>query len=491
MRHIKSGSKAWGRRGVFAGLTGLALALAGCTGSEDTSSANPAAITINSPAQIAQMSAEDYNDNVNGLITGQTLEHWIDDWENNRPVGISGRLVILQVTTGPEGAEYISPKPAEGVLTYRLDTNRLTQVRSNGVIETIEMVPEGSQVDAFLQDYNIDPRSDMVVCAMASGNFFATMLQGRCWYLFRYWGASKTNLAMLNGAAARPEVMDSTYLSGTATCDEHLMVTQNNPNCLPRNGRVSVRDLPEDNTSMMASLEDVIAVAEGRRDAFLWDARSATEYTAVQGLAPPAGKYLGIDFRNNASMQGHPRNAVLLPYANLLTSDGTFRYKDKATLAAFMNGETVDGASFQRLEAGSLIDLGVGNAYRSGQTVITYCETTYRAMITGFASIAILGLPNQFYDGAMVEWNSLSGGVQDRFGSFILPANSPWRTDLETRSVWEYNTPPAIDPRTIQDPFAARTNAVVAADRAYRLGAAPGAGSGNGGIVLPVNPCGG
>lgn len=485
MRRVTSGSRVWGSRGAVAALAALGLALAGCSGSEDTSSANPAAVPQNSPAQIAQVSADDYNDNVNGLITGQTLQHWIDDWENNRPAGVNGRLIILQVSTGPAEREYITPKPMEGVLTYRIDTARQTQVRSNGVIETIQMVPDGNQMDALLQDYNIDPRNDMVVCTMISGNFSTAMAQGRCWYMFRYWGTAKTNLAILNGLASREEVMDQDYLGSTATCDEHLMVTADAPNCLPRNGRASVRDLPEDNTSMLASVEDVIAVAEGRSDAFLWDARSQTEYTAEVRANGT------IDFRNSASMQGHPRGAVLLPYANLLMTDGTLRYKPKADLWAYMNGEEVDGAKFEQYDAGSLIALGdMGTAYRQGQTVITYCETTFRAMITGFASAAILGLPNRFYDGAMVEWNSLSGAVQDKYGSFILPADSPWRTDLVTRSHWEYNTSENINPRTIQDPYAARTNAVTAADRAYRLGLSDTGGD-NGGVAPPANPCGG
>ncbi|MFW5451980.1 sulfurtransferase [Thioalkalivibrio sulfidiphilus] len=501
MRQVTGNSALARARDSVALAAVLGFALAGCTGGEDTSAANPAAVTINTPAQIAQVSSDDYNDNVNGLITGQTLQHWIDDWENNKPAGVNGRLIILQFANfsepqntpedpafiPPEDRLYITPKPLEGVLSYQVDSNRLTQVRSNGVIETVQMVPDGNQVDAFLRDYAIDPRNDMVVCAMNRGNFSTAMTQGRCWYMFRYWGTPKTNLAILNGVASQSVVMDQNYLSSNVTCDEVL----NGTSCLPRNGRVSVRDLPEDNTSMLASIEDVIDVVEGRKDAFVWDARTANEYTAVQELAPPSGKYLGIDFRNSAPMQGHPEGAVLLPYGNLLTDGTTLRYKPKADILAYMNGELVDGAQFTRYDAGSLIPLGVGGAYRPGQTVITYCETTFRAMITGFASAAILGLPNRFYDGAMVEWNSLAGGVQDKFGSFILPADSPWRTDIQSRSNWEYNTPSAIDSRTIDDPYASRTNAVTAADRAYRLGVGGNGGNGGGGVAPPANPCGG
>ncbi len=475
--------------GTVTALAALGLLLTGCGGGESSSSANPAVQTVNSPAQIARESADNYHDNVNGLITGQTLMRWIDDWQNNRPDGIDGRLVILQVTQGTEGNEYITPKPQEGVLTYRIDDNRLTQVRSNGVIETVQMVPDGPSVDSILKDYNLDPRNDMIVWVVADGGFGNLMRQGRGWYMMRYWGTPHDNLALLNGLAVHDAVMDQSYLGSVATCDELV----SNGNCLPRNGTVSVRDLPEDNISLQATVEDVIRVADGHDDAFIWDARSQNEYTAWTGVRD--GRHRGIDFRNNASMQGHPNGAVVLPYANMLMSDGTLRYKPKDQLWAYMNGEQVDGAMFERYEAGSLIPVGPGNAYQAGQDSITYCETTFRAMITGFATAAILGLPNRFYDGAMVEWNSLSGGVQDKFGSFILPADSPWRTDLPMRSHFEYNTPAAIDSRDIQDAYADRTNAVVSADRNYRMniggGAGGGAGGDDGGVAPPANPCGG
>jgi hypothetical protein len=90
----------WGSRGAVAALAALGLALAGCSGSEDTSSTQ---VQVNTPLQIAQESADDYNDNVNGLITGKTLSRWLSDWENERPAGVTGRLIILQQGDGSGG----------------------------------------------------------------------------------------------------------------------------------------------------------------------------------------------------------------------------------------------------------------------------------------------------------------------------------------------------------------------------------------------------
>ncbi|MBZ0070885.1 MAG: sulfurtransferase [Gammaproteobacteria bacterium] len=439
-------------------------------------------MVINTPAQIAQVSADNYDDNVNGLITGTTLKRWIDNWEVNRPAGITGRLIILQVNNGPAGSEYITPNPAGGVLTYSVPGSRLTMDRSNGVTTTRSMVPDGTTMDAFLSDYGIDPTRDMLVCAMGAGSAGTAMSMGRCWYMLRYWGVVKEHLAQLNGGAANAGTgVMLGYVGPTATCDENTMLgTPPAPNCLPRSGRVSVRSLPQDNTVLQATMSDVIDVVEGRASALLWDARNNAQY-------------LGTGFQNNGSRAGHPNGALLLEHTEMVDAIG--RYKDKATLAAYLNGELPAGATsqFKTDVGGAAVPVGPGNAYRSG-TIITYCETTFRAMLTGTVAGVILGIPTRFYDGAMVEWNAMTH-IQDKFGEFILPVDSPWRTDTLARSVFTLSTA-TIDPRIIDDAYydAPRyrvTNAIIDADKAYKTGATSGGSGGGGGGLLPPSPCGG
>ncbi len=484
-------------------LTAAALLTGGCGGGEDTTTgyvsspgSEPVAIRVNSASEITQISDANYDNNVNGLVTGATLQNWIDDWQNNRPAGITGRLIILQINNGPAGTQYITPKPDQGVLTYSIisDTgpnSRLVMSRSNGVTTTRAMVLDGASMDRFLREYGINPRQDMIVFAMGTGGAFANMQMGRGWYLFRYWGVEATHLAVLNGGASNAAVMNQTYLSDTVNCDENVDTT-----CLPNSGWISVKNLPDDNTILQATLEDVMDVVDGRTNAFIWDARSANEYAAIQNVKQDGSgnntTYLGIDFRNGGSKQGHPLGAVNLSFQNLLiTSDGSFRYKDKTAIQAYLDGQQVDGAEFLYYDAGAVIPVGQGNAYQSGQTIITYCETTYRAMITGIASAVILGLPVRFYDGAMVEWNTLAS-IQDQNSQFILPADSPWRTDTLARSVFTYNTQTAIAPRQIDDPYAVHANKIILADKAYKRGETPAGGGGGGGsVLLPPNPCGG
>lgn len=487
-------------RGVRLGVIGLSIlamaaGLSGCGGGggEDKTSI-ASQIVVNTPASIAQVSADDYDDNVNGLISAATLKRWKDDWVNQRPAGVTGKLVILQVTAGPAGSEYIKPN-GTNVFTYLSPSSEWLQTRSNGVIETQSMVPDGATMDALLKKYNIDPSRDMIVAAMGAGSGSNAMGQGRIWYALRYWGVDRKNLAVLNGG--------NQWLNGNGLGAGDFQATAS---AAPNNGIFSVKSLKVDNTQLQATVQDMMAILPGtdanvKTDGvFIWDARSLGQYAAGQqrenGDAGCALAYCApVDpnnyiwsFQNNGSRQGHPRGAMQLQYTHLLDSAKGYAYRSKAELTALLNGEA--NAAGIGFVDGSFVPVGSGNAYQPGDTIYTYCETTLRAMVTGIASAVILGKPTRFYDGAMVEWNSLSH-LRDSNGSYILPANSPWRTDVVSffKAAENAAPPGTVAPRTIVNPYASNTNAIVNADKAYKTGESSGGGSGGGGA--PSNPCGG
>ena len=474
----------------------VCLALAACGGGggrEDTSSGNVVKIVVNSPQEIAQASADDYNANVNGLITAATLKSWISNWAGNRPAGITGKLIIFQATTGPAGAEYIKPN-GSSVFTYLSPSSEWIQTRTNGVIETQSMVPDGPSMDALLRKYNIDPVNDMIVCAMGTGSNPNAMGQGRCWYALRYWGVDKKNVAVLNGG--------NQWINGNGLAAADFTAT---PSTAPSTGTASVRDIPVDNMALQATFEDLLAVLPASDSnvkddgVFVWDARSIGQYSAGERLetgdsgfaacgaatcAPPAGYDYMRTFQNAGSRQGHPWGTVQLQYTNLLDPTKGFSYRPKATLAAYMAG-SADSAG-RRFVGATYDGLGEGNAYQNGDVIYAYCETTFRAMITGIASGVILGKPTRFYDGAMVEWNSLSH-IQDNTGKYILPADSPWRTDV--KSFFRPATSASlVATRNITNAFAVHANKIILEDKSYKRG---GTGTGptddgpGGG-----NPCG-
>ena len=485
-------------------MAGAVFMLAGCVGGEDTSMARAATTIVNVPAGIAQESADNYDDNENGLITGATLSHWIGDWDNRRPDGVNGRLIILQTAAGGAGAEYIKSIPGK-VHTYEVPSSEWVQTRSNGVTVTSSMVPDGPTMDAFLKKYGIDPVNDMIVCAMGGASNPLAMRQGRCWYMFRYWGVDSKNLALLNGG-------NSWNLSSANMLPTDFSTSASVP---PNNGRSSVKLLPQDNTSLMATIDDMLDIVTPTRGndtlngALIWDARSLSQYSAgearergerevsTDSATACAAAYCGpvadymTTFQGNASRQGHPNGTLQLQYTHMLYQSAAegFRYKNKAELAAYLNGNA-DSNGMQFVDH-TYQPVGIGNAYQPGDTLYMYCETTFRAMITGMVTAVVLGLPTRFYDGAMTEWNSLSN-INTTEGTPILPATSPWRTDLDRVSFFvASNDPSKIEARAVDNAYAVSADAIVQADRAYKGVAAASTGGSGGGVSAPSNPCGG
>lgn len=474
------------------------LFLAACGGERQApADGDPAAaIKVNTPAQIAQESAENYDDNLNGLITGKTLKRWKDNWEQERPAGITGKLVIFQQAQGVAGKRFIKPDN-DNVFTYREAEWR--ESRSNGVIEIEGIVLSGAKVDQLLRRYAIDPRKDLIVCAQGVGGGSNAMNMGRCWYTFRYWGVDSRHLAILDGG--------NDYLSGAWTAADF----SDSASPVINRALASVKDLPADNTALQATFVDLINVLPVvdqnllNDGVFLWDGRSLDQYSA--GESSEAGTPLADytkSFQNGGSRQGHPRGGVQLNWTNLMINGGTGGlFKPKAELRNYLQGGT--DAAGKGFVDGSYQLLGAGNAYQAGDTVYLWCETAARAAVANLVSAVILGLPTRLYDGSMIEWNSLTATV-DKDGNPLLPADSPWRTD--ELSFFKLNQPGNIASRTsegvlprIRDAYAANADAIIKADKAYKQPATGGSGgngnggsnggSGGGGVVLPPNPCGG
>lgn len=484
----------------------LALALQGCSGGGggEDKIAVASSFVVNTPQTLAQESADNYDENVNGLVTGATLKRWKDNWTTERAkLGLTGKLIILQATVGPKDAEYIKPN-GSNVVTYLSPSSEWIQTRDNGVIETQSMVPNGAAMDGLLKKYNIDPVNDMIVVAMGTGSFPNAMGQGRIWYALRYWGFDKKNLALVNGG--------NQWLNGTSMTAADFQAT---PNVAPDNGFHSVKSLKVDNTQLQATVEDMIRVltptdTNNKGDGVLiWDARSMAQYSAgeklelgedtntdVAGTQACASAYCNPVnsavyqqfFQNGGSRQGHPNGTLQLQYTHLMDATKGYVYRPKSELLHMLQGG-VNAAGVGFVD-GSYGLVGSGNGYQNGDVIYNYCETTFRAMITGVAAAVILGKPVRFYDGAMVEWNSLTYAT-DKNGKTILPADSPWRTDVKSfYRPASSNT--LVDPRTITNAYATSTNKIVNEDKAYKTGESASAGGGaGGGGGAPSNPCGG
>jgi 3-mercaptopyruvate sulfurtransferase SseA len=370
--------------------------------------------------------------------------------------------------------------------------------RSNGVISTPSLVLDGPSIDAQLKKYDINPLKDMIVVAQGTASSSNVMSQGRAWLALHYWGVDAKNLSILNGGNKWQ------FDSGAMTAADFVAT----PATASNEGRSSVKDIPVDNTALVATVGDMLSIVPTTDTSmkgsgvFLWDARTITQYSAGQKRelndgaaagcgtaaycdASPLFDYMG-SFQNSGSRQGHPNGALDLNFLNLLDATKGFSYKPKAQLASYMNGEA-DSTGYGMVN-GSYKLVGAGNAYQLGDLVYVFCETTFRAMITGMASSVILGHPTRFYDGAMIEWNSLSN-LPQATGDSILPPNSPWRTDVKS-FFRPASSAAKVALRKIIDPYALNANDIIAEDRAYKTPHASNT-SRDGGGADPANPCGG
>jgi 3-mercaptopyruvate sulfurtransferase SseA len=340
----------------------------------------------------------------------------------------------------------------------------------------------------------------MIVCAQGTASSGNVMSMGRCWFALRYWGVDAKHISVLNGGnkwqADSAAMVAGDFAASASTA--------------PNTGTASVKQIPVDNTMLQATVEELLAVLPSsdinvKTDGvFVWDARTISQYSAGEMFelndsmqttpastclnpycAPPAGSNYMKTFQNSGSRQGHPWGVLQLNFNDLLDAAQGYSFIPKAQIVSYLNGD-VDAAGRGFTDATYQL-VGSGNAYQPGDTIYVYCETTFRAMITGMASAVILGKPTRFYDGGMIEWNSLSH-LQDATGNYILPIDSPWRTDVKSffREPTSIST---VATRTINDPYALHANKIIKEDMSYKTGVTAGTG-GSGGGSAPPNPCG-
>lgn len=497
-------------------LAGAASLMLAACGEEDSTPNTGSGVTTSTAAQIARESAADYAANLNGLVSGSTLKRWIGNWEAQRPAGITGDLIILQASEGPAGHRFIRPNNVN-VLTFVEPGWFAT--RSNGVTEIATAGLAGLELDQLLVRYGIDVSRDLIVCAQGDATPESFAVQAWCWHTLRYWGVEHDHIAVLNGGNAH---LGAEWTAADFSAADFIPALPGQPsptNAIRGRTVVSVKSLRTDNTVLRATLEDVIDelpaldVNEPGDGVFLWDARTLEEFSAgeateaaLPAVVALADRYASI--RNGAPRQGHPRGAVNLAWHHLLDT-ATGLYKSRAELSAFLAGGIEAGT--RGFVSAQYQFLGEGNAYRTGDTIHVWSETAAQAAIPQFTAAAILGLPARLYEGGTIEWNSLTGGALDRDGTPVLPADSPWRTDLvssggltnlagqiDARNAWSNPSSPkvtvatAVQPR-ILGPTAADSLAAVKLDRAYIRSDDDGAPppDDGGGPLLPPNPCGG
>ncbi len=446
----------------------------------------PLFIKVNSAEELASVSADDYNENRFGLITARTLDNLSTNWQTQKPNGITGKLIVLQIDTGNSpGGRYIPSSPEKDVYSYYVTYNSVTetstafgQSRSNGVIETESIVPEGKIIDSFLSTYGINPTRDLIVIAADSSsqnNFLSSI---RLVYALRYWGLDKRNVALLNGSVKQAN-------------DNGEIFTTISRNTTVKQEFSSVRNTYTDNTILQATIGDLIHILQNGSTSFekvtpipangiqFVDARSNAEYSPSNqnGITtPPVGRTCVAGTGCKVPMEGRIKNAINLEWSTLLIdpTNNDYRFKSKSAIQSLFSNSGITGS----------------------KQLIAYCDRGIRSATILFAANSIVGFAARLYDASWIEWSALTFD-ESAAGWSNLIGSSPWRTDRTSRtdSITRTATANNIVRYTFQTStsFSTTSNRVIDADKDYIRGVSSSSSGGSSGGATGGggNACGG
>jgi len=356
-----------------------------------------------------------------GIITAKTLSRYISNWKANRPLGVDGKLVIIQA--GKSSSGKVLKSNGKDVFTYLIPAGGAcdpSYMRFDGVSNIPGATLDGKRVDGMINAFHIDPEKDYVVFAVGVGSTTMRDVVRSLWTL-NYWGWNHKQLAFLNGS------IDYGF-SKSSGLSEYLVDTPSTPPLEPSN--YSVRSLRNDRTNLHIYIDDMMKIAslDNKSGYFIADARGTAEYSGLK-KSKTADKNCGINHNEQcySPYQGHIRGAVDFPYTDLLVLDD--QTED-------INGDgniTEADASFKFKSPKELRELYFQKGYKSGDKVITYCRTGRKATLIAFTSDVVLNYDVSMYDGSWIQWGEMAN--REVNGTTILPDGNRWITDNPKYSV--------------------------------------------------------
>jgi 3-mercaptopyruvate sulfurtransferase SseA len=389
-----------------------------------------------SPIGFGVRSAANLDDNRSGSVTAARLQTWLSDWAAQRPEGLTGDLVILQLSPASRGGRYVAPQP--GVRVYdAVDLDMFVEPRNNGLAAIGRAPANGVRVDRLLRAYGVRPDVDFLLLTQGEATRGGLETLARTWLTLRYWGVPHTAMGVL-----RDPISEAVPTSArTDTVAAH-----------PFSGTLRVSSLGLEGRVLVAGLSDV-------RDAIgkagIVDVRAAAEFDGLEfGSAPTDSTCLAGAPRCAPTFSGHIAGAVNLPVERV-----------------------VEGSRLKSLEELDAVAAG----FDRNAPVIVYATDDGASAVVTFALVGVVGLSARWYAGGFIEWGALNAS-HPVAALRVLPEASAWRTDTDQWTGGERrwaDADRAVRP-LVFDPMVAAVDRVTQTDADYPVNPpelpAPGAG---------------
>ncbi|HAK60599.1 MAG TPA: hypothetical protein DCO77_09485 [Nitrospiraceae bacterium] len=360
----------------------------------------------------------------------------LDGWMTAGLVNGSGynNVVILQVDNNctAYASAHISG-------SYCVTRSEVIATRTEGVgVYQGYMVADGAMMDALIQRTGIGPNTTIVFVSQRNAHT-ATY----AYFSFRYWGFPKSRLKVMDGTLAEWQAYP---LSTDAVVPP------------PVNSGYSVTRNASLRADLRISFPEMIEI--------------------VDEQSPNNVILQGVDPINYASFHTGAVATVSPP--------GIFGAKQ------FTYNPNVQSDSFHFQTAGTITTNLTAGPIGGGSTMnhIVYCNSGLFAVPLFFAIDGMLGWPAYYYDGGWLQWGQMADENQVVHGTrpanalaVGLDVNSPWRTDIPTRSTFPitYAVPYSFLPDFVAPlSFDASVNEIEDEDARY-MSTGSGGGAGGGG----------
>jgi len=361
---------------------------------------------------------KNYNEYKSGIISADTLDDYIKNWNMEDHDG--GKLIIVQAGSTSDG-QFLQSQDERGVYVYPIGDEGAcdpSYMRHDGFSQNPAALLSGAYTNGMINQFNMNPEKDFVVFAVGKSS---TGMRGvvRSYWVLKYWGWDESRLGFLNGSVSynyqdKQDKLGSVTPYPTSFTNYTMQDAKN-----------------KDGAKLHIYLKDMmdIAAKDDKKGYFIADSRGTSEYNG-EVLPKSVENNCGVSGTEQCygSFRGHIRGATDVPYTDFLIMDDQ---------KGDINGDGIidsNDSSFKFQKPRKVKRILKQKGYKKGDKIITYCRTGRKATLLNVLAMDVLKAEVQMFDGSWMQWGQMSNST-DVNGNQILPDDSIWRTDTDKYSV--------------------------------------------------------